>query len=55
MAHNCKTYIKYLVLLPFVDLAGQAAVSKGILDDMLVGLSTRLLVQFGSCRKKAQA
>lgn len=42
--HNCKTYIKYLVLLPFVDLASQAAVSQGILDDVLVGLGTRLLV-----------
>lgn len=37
-------FIKYLVLLPFVDFASQAAVSQGILDDMLVGLGTRLLV-----------
>lgn len=42
-------FIKYLVLLPFVDLASQAAVNQGILDDVLVGLGTRLLVEFGSC------
>lgn len=42
--HIIKTYIKNLVLLPFVDLASQAAVSQGILDDVLVRLGTRLLV-----------
>lgn len=42
-------FIKYLVFLPFVDFASQAAVSQGILDDVLVGFGTRLLVQFGSC------
>lgn len=49
-----KTYIQYLVLLPFVDLASQAAVSQGVLDDVLVGLGTRLLVQFGSCGKERE-
>jgi hypothetical protein len=39
------TYIYYLILLSFVDLARQAAVGQGILDDMLVGLSTGLLVE----------
>lgn len=42
--HECKTYIKYLIFLPFVDLASQAAVSQGILDDVLVGLCTGLLI-----------
>lgn len=38
------TYINDLVFLPFVDLSGQAAVSQGILDDVLVGFSTGLLI-----------
>lgn len=37
-------FIKYLVFLPFVDLASQAAVSQSVLDDVLVGLGTGLLV-----------
>lgn len=41
-------FIKYFVLLALVDPAGQAAVSQGILDDVFVGLCTRLLVEFRS-------
>lgn len=51
---NMITYIKYLVLLSFVDLASQTAVSQSVLDDVLVGLGTWLLVQFGSCGKKTK-
>lgn len=49
---KCRTYIKYFVLLALVDPAGQAAVSQGILDDVFVGLCTRLLVEFRSLEEK---
>jgi len=42
-------YLKDLVLLAFVDLASQAAVGQGVLDDVLVGLGAGLLVQLGPC------
>lgn len=51
-SHKCKTYIKYLVFLSFVDLASQAAVSQCVLDDVLVGLGAGLLIKFRSCRKE---
>lgn len=38
-----------LVFLWFIDLAGQAAASDSIVDDELVGLKARLLVQLWSC------
>ena len=38
----------YLVFLRFVDLAGQAAAGDGVVDDRLVGLEARLLVQLWS-------
>lgn len=53
--HRYKTYIKYLVFLPFIDFASQAAVSQGVLDDVLVGLGTGLLIKFRSCGNNAQA
>ena len=42
-------YLQYLVLLALVDLAGQAAVGQGVLDDVLVGLGAGLLVQLRPC------
>lgn len=42
--NTSSTYIKYLVLLPLVDLASQAAVGQRVLDDVLVGLGAGLLV-----------
>lgn len=49
---KCRTYIKYFILLALIDPAGQAAVSQGILDNVFVGLCTRLLVEFRSLEKK---
>lgn len=43
-AANFNPYVKYFVLLSFIDFACQAAVSQGVLDDVLVGLCTWLLV-----------
>lgn len=42
-------YLYNLVFLWFIDLAGQAAASDSIMDDELVGLKARLLVQLWSC------
>lgn len=42
-------YLYNLVFLWFIDLAGQAAAGDSIMDDELVGLKARLLVQLWSC------
>ena len=47
--HVVRTYLQYLVLLALVDLAGQAAVGQGVLDNVLVGLGAGLLVQLRPC------
>lgn len=42
-------YLDNLVFLWFIDLASQAAASDSVMDDELVGLKARLLVQLWSC------
>ena len=37
-------YLQDLVLLPFINLAGEAAVGQSVLDDVLVRFSAGLLV-----------
>lgn len=43
-------YLYNLVFLWFIDLAGQTAASDSIMDNELVGLKARLLVQLWSCK-----
>lgn len=41
-------YLQDLVLWPLIDLACEAAVGQGVLDDVLVRFGTGLLVQLWS-------
>lgn len=43
-------YLYNLVFLWFIDLASQAAAGDSIMDDELVRLKARLLVQLWSCK-----